>query len=73
MADDLRTGMVSETIEDVNAALKHLGWQSVEDIERFKALVQRFAKHRHAAIAHMTSIPVSIGDNLWFKRGDVIT
>jgi hypothetical protein len=82
MTDDLRTGMASETIEDVNAALEHLGWQSVEDlhywakgndIERFEALVQRFAKHRHAAITHMTSIPTTIGDNLWFKRGDVIT
>ena len=49
-----------ETIGDVNAALKHLGWQNVDDlhywaqgndIERFEQLVQALATHRTEAVA----------------------
>lgn len=49
-----------ETIGDVNAALKHLGWETVDDlhnwaisndIERFEQLVQAFATHRTEAVA----------------------
>lgn len=49
-----------ETIGDVNAALKHLGWETVDDvhywaisndIERFEQLVQAFARHRTASTA----------------------
>jgi len=49
-----------ETIDDMNQALKHLGWESADDlhsfavhndIERFEQLTQSFTRHRLASTA----------------------
>ena len=49
-----------ETIEDMNQALRHLGWESADDlhsfavhndIERFEQLTEAFTRHRRASTA----------------------
>lgn len=61
-----------ENADDVAAALKHLGWESVadlhywaqaNDIERFEALCQAFAKHRRADDAEIDRLRAEERDN----------
>lgn len=51
---------IVENIDDINAALAHLGWENIgdlhywamgNDIDRFERLACRFAKHRKEAEA----------------------
>lgn len=69
-----------ENADDIAAALKHLGWESVadlhywaqaNDIERFEALCQSFAKHRRAADAELDRLRAE-NERLRRERGNAL-